>query len=80
MSYETRILSLLVAPESARIFDERATRITITDRAAGEFVEIVQDHEETAGTVSVDADNWPAIRDAVDLMMAECRPEKADEE
>ncbi len=42
MNYETRILSKIALREGVGIFDESATRITIEDEAAGEFLKIEQ--------------------------------------
>ena len=40
MDYETRTLSILVAPKDQPTFSEYATEIKIVDEAAGEFLEV----------------------------------------
>ncbi len=72
--YETRILSLIVLPESEAIFSEQATTVTIEDDAGGEFVVIEQLGLVDAGKIRIDSTEWPAIRAAIDRMIEECRP------
>jgi hypothetical protein len=72
--YEITTLSLIVKPASAPIYSERATIIEMMDEAGGPFLEIRQ-HDRWAenGRITVDADEWPAIQKAVNLMFTECR-------
>lgn len=72
-----RYTQITVAPEGEPIFSEAATHITIED-VAGEFVKVKQicDHSEN-GTIAINPEEWPAIRDAIDSMIAECRKEDA---
>lgn len=66
----TRTTQLTVLPQGETIFSEMATRITIEDEAAGEFLLIVQDHSEAKpGTISIDPKDWPAMREAIELLM-----------
>lgn len=66
---ETRTLRLLVAPEGEPIFCEEATMVEIDDEAAGEFIKITQDDKE----ISLNPEEWPAIRDAIDYMVGQCK-------
>lgn len=73
---ETRTLSVIVLPDNARIFDEKATVISIEDEAAGEYVKVHQCHDATEdGTILIDPNEWPAIRDAIERMIGQCRKE-----
>jgi len=66
-----RITRLTVAPEGADLYDECSTHIAIDDEGGGEFVKIVQ---PSGGTdIRIDVDEWPAIRDAVNKLINECR-------
>ena len=69
---EIRTTAIVVAPEGEPLFSEMATRISIEDEAAGEFVEINQDAPE-CGKIKIDPDEWPTIRKAIDQMISECR-------
>lgn len=73
MSTETRITRLVVLPEGMQLFHDEATSVEIDDEAAGEFVVVKQVSEDNAGSISIDPSQWPALRDAIDRMIAECR-------
>ena len=73
MSIETRITRLVVVPEGMQLFHEQATTVEIEDEAAGEFVVVRQVSEDGAGSVCIDPSEWPALREAIDRMIAECR-------
>ena len=70
MSFETRTLALAVMPEGEPIYQERATRVAIDDECGGEFVVVEQGD---GGKISVDPNEWPTLRAAIDRMVAECR-------
>lgn len=78
MTMETRTLSLLVVPKGEPTWSEMATEVRITDDAAGEFVKVIQSHKE-AGEISIEPGEWPALREAIDNMVAECRGGKPSE-
>ena len=65
--YVEKIITVMVKPIDAPIFDERGTIITIVDEAAGEFLEITQNTDEK--TVRIDREEWPMIRAAIDKMV-----------
>ena len=67
--YETRTLSILVVPKDASIFDQNATKISIDDEAAGEFVVVSQDEN----IIKIDPEEWPIVRTAINDMVKECR-------
>ena len=77
MTYMTRTTSLTVLPEDQPIFSELATTVTIVDEGAGEFVEVGQSGHISLGKIVINTNEWPALREAIDMMIAQCRVEKA---
>lgn len=73
MNYETRITQITIVPEKEPLFSETATEISINDEAAGEFVVIKQSASTENGMIAITQEDWPAIRDAIDRMIKECR-------
>lgn len=71
--YETRITQLTIAPECEAIFSEHAFTVSIEDLAAGEFL-TVRGHNDGDGQLSIDKDEWEALRDAIDSMFQTIRP------
>jgi hypothetical protein len=74
--YETRTVSVVIAPRGEPTFCREATAVRIEDDGGGEFVVIEQVGDEKSdycGKLAVSYADWPAIRDAVDKMIAECR-------
>jgi hypothetical protein len=70
MKYETRPSQWIVAPEGDPMFSERATRITIEDEAAGEFIQVEQ---EEIGKIQINLDEWPILRAVIDHAIEQCR-------
>jgi hypothetical protein len=66
MKYIMRTTQITVLPEGEPTFSEMATHIEIVDEAAGEFLEISQNEGKC---LKIDPEEWPKIRDAIDLMM-----------
>ena len=76
VTYETRTIAMLVVPIGDSIFSEQATRIEIDDEAHGsEFVKVTQagGHTDTSKWLLLYPAEWPAVRAAIDTMIAECR-------
>lgn len=74
MSYETRATRVHILPAGAPIFDERGFSVEIDDEAGGEFVVVNCNDESCAvGQVRVDPAEWPALRDAIDQMIGQCK-------
>lgn len=71
--YETRTLSLVVVPQGYEIFSEMATTIEITDESGGEFVQVKQPGCIDGRGIAIDRKEWPALRAAIDQMIAQCR-------
>jgi len=76
MKYESRVTAMTVAPENEPLFSEMATTVSIEDEAAGEFVVVEQTGRTDIGKICINPEEWPALRAAIDLMIAQCRDEK----
>jgi len=68
-----RITQLTVVPEGMPIFDELAITVTIDDEAGGEFVVVRGQTDTHHGSVAINPSEWPALRDAIDQMVKECK-------
>jgi hypothetical protein len=68
--YLTRIASLVVLPEGEPLYSERATTISLDDEAAGEFV-VVKQEGRADNSIAICDDEWPAIREAIDRLIAD---------
>lgn len=73
MTYESRVISVVVAPVGEAIFSQLATTITIDDEAGGEFVEISQCNDNNSGKIRISPEEWPTIRAAIDNLITSCR-------
>lgn len=71
--YETRIITTLVAPKGQPMFSELATKVSIDDEAAGEFV-VVEQHGRDLGKIAINPNEWPELRQAINDMIERCRP------
>jgi len=69
MKLQSRITSIVVAPEDAPIFALEATTIKIEDEAGGEFVVVSQDGKG----IAINPDEWPVIRAAINRMVRACK-------
>lgn len=67
---QTRITRIHVTPDT--IFNERAFSVEIVDEGGGEYLVIRNDSDQLA----IDDHQWPAMRDAIDLMVRNVRTEK----
>lgn len=70
---QTRTTRIHLTPDT--IFNERAFSVEIDDEGGGEFLVIRSACCEQAA-LSVDVDEWPALRDAIDLMAQNVRGEE----
>ena len=79
--YIERTTKLVVLPEDQPIFSEYATEIEIQDEVGGEFVVVRQVHDGSNGAneIRLTVEEWPAVRRAINRMLARCRPEEKAE-
>jgi hypothetical protein len=61
----------------ATILSEMVTMISIEDEGGGEFVKAEQ---ANTGSILINPDEWPELREAIDRMITECRSEKGANE
>lgn len=71
MPYETRTMALLVGPDSEPSYSDMVSIIRIAQEGNGEFVEV----EQHGGKIAINPDEWPALRDAIERMIRDCRGE-----
>ena len=76
MKHEIRTTRIHIVPENEPIFCEQAIIIEIEDEAAGEFLVMSQpsNEREYAGKVTIDAENWPSIKNAIETLLKDCKP------
>lgn len=76
--YRVRITHLAVLPIGEPLFSEKCMSVSIEDESGGEFLAIEQHGgpEQNAGKISIDPEEWPALRQAIEQLLAECGPEK----
>ena len=67
--YEHRVIAIVVNRPGEPLFSECATRVELSDEAAGEFVLVSQDE----GRLRICKEEWPALREAIETMIAGCR-------
>lgn len=74
MSMVERITQITLAPDGKPIFSESAFVVQIEDDACGEFLSVkCHDDQCAAGQLRLDPQEWPALRDAIERMVKECR-------
>jgi hypothetical protein len=73
ISYETRITQVVVVPEGEPTSSELATTIQIEDEAEGIECLSIRQNLTPAAYVRIYPPEWPAIRNAIEDMMARCR-------
>ena len=71
--YESRPASWRVGPVGAPLYSELVTEVSITDEAAGEFVEVRQSGRIHVGKVGITPEEWPALRAAINRAVRMCR-------
>lgn len=74
--HETRPIKWIHSPGGETLFSERAIIIEIVDESGGEFVTVKSQHDDAAGEVRIDADEWPTLWPAIDHAINQCREEK----
>jgi len=67
-----RTTQITMAKEGQPIFSEEAFSIAIEDEAGGEFVTVLC-HMRDYGKIAINPEEWPAVREAIEAMVKECR-------
>ena len=78
MTYEKRVVAVVVNQTGEALFNEMATKIEIDDDASGEFLKISQEggHTGYSKFLLVTPEEWPVLREAIDEMIQQCRREE----
>lgn len=64
---KTHPIAWMIRPNGASMFDERAIEIRLEDEAAGPFIVVkIQLDELKPGEISIDPEEWPTLRAAID--------------
>jgi hypothetical protein len=72
VEYETRVTQLSIGVKGERLYNELGYTIEIMDDGElAEYVELSANHGEAK--ISIDAASWPALRDAIERLLKECR-------
>lgn len=76
MEYIIRTTKIAVVLKGEPLFGERCTNISIEDHAAGEFI-IVEQQSQVPGVkeqeIQIEPEEWPMLRDGIDMMIAEIK-------
>lgn len=73
-THEIRTTGLTVCPPGAGMHDKQATTVRLADEGGGEYVRVSQDHHSGEfATICISPEEWPALRAAIDRMIASCR-------
>jgi len=75
MTYMTRTMSVIVAPENEPLFSEICTTVSIVDEGGGEFVEVTQNYRGDA-KIAIEPGEWGVLMAAIDRMIGECRAQE----
>ena len=71
--FETRVIELVVCHDGKEQYDDSATVIRIEDDGGGEFVTVKNAIQFRPDVVAINKVEWPALRAAIDRLIAECR-------
>ena len=74
--FEIRTMAVMVNKTTEPSFSEMATTVRIEDESGGEFVEVEQEGRTDIGKIQITPEEWPMLRKAIDMMIAECREAK----
>ena len=68
---QQRTTRITIAPIGEPIFSDLATKVSIDVEPAGEYIKVSQQRDDAGpGQITIDPDEWPVLRDAIDKMMA----------
>jgi len=73
VKYETRIISMMLAPEGESVFCESGIIVGIDDDSGGEYLTISQEGYAGTNKIKIDKIEWPYLRALVNKMFKECR-------
>jgi hypothetical protein len=71
--YEVRVTRLSIMPKGEPVFSEQCTHVSIDDEAAGEFVAVEQQINKGQQRISINTEEWPELKQAIEQLLADCR-------
>lgn len=69
---KTITTAITVLPAGEDILSEMATIISIDDVGGGPYVVVSQTGRTEIGRFAISPEEWPAVRDAIELMLKMC--------
>lgn len=72
VDYETLVTRISIVPKGEALYHDRGWTVEIEDESSGEFL-IVRSMSDREWTIRMDPEEWPALREAIDSMVARCR-------
>ncbi len=71
-THDIRVTQLTITPHNKPTFDDMAFSVSIVDDGAVEFLS-VHSMADKAGVSSINKEEWPALRDAIEYMVSQCK-------
>jgi hypothetical protein len=69
-----RITQITLLPEGGNIFDENIFVLTVDDEAAGEYIRVQCENDNSKpGEIAIDPGEWPILRDTLNEMFNSLR-------
>ena len=72
-AHECRATQYSIGRTGEPIYADGATRIDIDDEAGGEFIVLTQSSLHQEARITIDPDEWPLVRKAIDKLVKVCR-------
>lgn len=69
---ESRLTQISLVKSGEPLYSDSATVVSIDDDCSGEFVAVEQ-HGPGLGKITINPEEWPMLRKAIDRMVRECR-------
>lgn len=70
--YETLTKAVMILPKGEPIYGEMVTTVALDDEAGGLFVRVTQEPGTGTQSITINAEEWPLIRAAIDAAVQTC--------
>ena len=84
MEFEILTAKLIVKPKTKAIYSELATEVSLEDEGGGCFVVVRQSPDypspEKSGEITIDQNEWPAIKSAIERMVRVATDQNSNEQ
>ena len=80
--YQIRTTQISILPSGDPLISEQATKITIVEEGAGEHLEIEQQMDTASAmcqTIKVETDEWPKLKEGVEMMLKEIQKHRSED-